>query len=184
MISNILLIKPSDITRQTPMGGNIDVSKYANVIRECQAFVIRPLLGTKLYEKIETDFQAGTIAGVYKELLDDYLKWILIYTVSAEYILVASYNVANGGVFKNQPINTAPVSKSEVDFLVQNQREKASVFINQTREFLSAKRGEMPEYTSVQDNTFDESPQVDDDFVGGMFLGNSSTSKIRKEYGS
>jgi hypothetical protein len=132
----VLLIKPSEIAAFTPLSGNVDEDKYKYCIYDVQVTVIEPLLGTKLYEKLKTDFEAGNITGKYKILLENYLKPILRHQVFAEYVEVASFNVANGGIFKHQPANSEVVGKSEVQYLAQTARSKAQLFIERAEKYL------------------------------------------------
>lgn len=160
-----LLIKAEDLTKGTPLGGNIDVSKYLHVIKEVQVFVIEPILGTKLYEKIVLDYDNNSLEGDYKTLYDDYIKPIIIYSVAAEYVIIASYNVANGGIFKHQPENGEAVSKNEVDYLAQNQRNKSDAYIQRLQKFLC--KVNLPEYTAVQDENYDIAPDRTFKYTGG-----------------
>ncbi|MFS4469109.1 hypothetical protein [Maribacter sp. 2210JD10-5] len=163
-----LLITASDLTKNTIMGGNIDPQKYVHVIKESQIFVVEPILGTKLYNKIVTDFESESLTGNYLTLLNDYIKPILIYSVAAEFILVHSYNIANGGVFKNAPENSESVSKSEVDFLVQEQQNKVDAYIQRMHKFLCGV--DITEYNQTQDNNYDLYPDKTQKFTGGWKL--------------
>ena len=163
-----LLVKAIDITKSTPMGGNIDVNKYLHVIKESQVFVIEPILGTKLYNKLMTDYAGNTLSGSYKELVENYIQPILAYSVAAEFILIHAFNVSNGGIFKHSPENSEAVSKSEVDFLVQNQRNKADAYIKRLQKFLCTVQ--IPEYTPAQDNNYDIKPDPSMEYTGGWKL--------------
>lgn len=163
-----LLITANDLTQNTIMGGNIDPQKYVHVIKEAQIFIVEPILGTKLYNKIVTDFENSSLAGDYKTVLDDYVKPILIYSVAAEFILVHSYNIANGGVFKSSPQDSEPVSKSEVDFLVQEQHNKADAYIKRLKKYLCSVS--IAEYVQSQDNNYDLYPDKSMQFSGGWKL--------------
>lgn len=167
-MSNILLITASDLTKNTMMSGNIDAQKYVHVIKEAQIFILEPILGTKLYDKLLTDFENNNLAGAYLTLLDDYIKPILIYSVAAEFILVHSYNIANGGVFKSSPENSEAVSKSEVDFLVQEQHNKADAYIKRLKKYLCTVS--IPEYQQSQDNNYDLQPDKSMQYSGGWLL--------------
>ena len=160
-----LLIKAEDLTKGTPLGGNIDVSKYLHVIKEIQVFVIEPILGTKLYEKIVLDYDNNSLQGDYKTLYDDYIKPIIIYSVAAEYVIIASYNVANGGIFKHNPENGEAVSKNEVDYLAQNQRNKSDAYIQRLQKFLCTVN--LPEYTAAQEESYDITPDRTFKYTGG-----------------
>ena len=176
-----LLIKSNDVTKGTPLGGNIDIDKYVSVIKESQVFVVEPILGTKLYKKLVQDYEGSSLAGNYLIIHEEYVKPILIQTVAAEYILIASYNVANGGVFKHQPENGSAVSKTEVDFLANKQRAKADVYIERLQRFLTDKNSEIPEYTGAQDNPFDQKPDKEVSTFGGWYLGRDSNGMMSAE---
>lgn len=140
----VLLIRPSEITEFTPLGGNVDIDKYKPCILDVQITVIEPLLGTDLYEKIRTDFENDTLSGDYLVLYDSYLKPILRYQVFAEYTEIASYMVTNGGIFKHQPVDSQIVEKSEAQYLAQTHRTKAQTYIERAESWLC--KNPLPEY--------------------------------------
>lgn len=141
----VLLIKPSEITEFTPLGGNVDTDKYLPCIYDVQITVIEPLLGSALYDKIKQDFEAETLTGTYLELYTDYLKPILRHQVFAEYVEIGSYSVTNAGIFKHVPENSETVSKSEVQYLAQTQRSKAQLYIERAERWLG--KSGITEYT-------------------------------------
>jgi hypothetical protein len=163
-----LLITASDLTKNSILGGNIDPQKYVHVIKEAQIFVVEPILGTKLYKKLLTDHEADTLAGDYLTIVEDYIKPILIYAVAAEFILTHSYNISNGGVYKSSPDNSEPVSKSEVDFLVQEQHNKSDAYIKRLKKYLCTVS--IPEYIQVQENDYDLYPDKTMHYTGGWKL--------------
>lgn len=135
-MATTLLIKPSEITQFTPMGGNVDVDKYKPCIYDVQITVIEPLLGEELYNRVVEDFAAEALQGKYLELYTDYLKPILRHQVFAEYVEIGSYTVANGGIYKHVPDNAEVASKSEVQYLAQTQRTKAQLYIERAERWL------------------------------------------------
>ena len=76
----VLLVTSIEITKSTPIGGNVDVDSYAAVIEESQDFVIEPILGTKLIEKIKEDYDNGSLAGHYLTIRQNYIRSILAYS--------------------------------------------------------------------------------------------------------
>lgn len=140
----ILLISIYDVTKFTPLGGNIDIDKSKPTILYVQFSVIEPLLGVDLYEKILTDFYDETLSGDYLELYENYIRWILIYQVFAEFVEVGSYIVDNGGIFKHQPTDSQIVEKSEVQYFAQQFRTKSQVYIERCKKWLC--ENHLPEY--------------------------------------
>jgi len=139
-----LLIRPSEITAFTPLGGNVDIDKYKPCVLNVQNMVIEPLLGLELFNKIKTDFEDETLAGDYLILYESYLKPILRHQVFAEYAEIASYQVTNGGVFKFSQENTETVSKEEAQYLASNERNKAQFYITRCESWLCDNN--LPEY--------------------------------------
>lgn len=142
----VLLIKPEEITKFTPLGGNVDIDKYLPVVFDVQVTVIEPLLGETLYNKIKDDFQNNLLTGDYLTLYTNYLKPILRHQCFAEYVEIGSYVVSNGGIFKHQPANSTIVEKSEIQYLAQTQRTKAQMYIERAEKWLC--KNHLPEYTT------------------------------------
>ncbi len=163
-MATTLLIKASELTKNTAIGGNVDTDKYKYCIKDAQITVIEPLLGTKLYRKITSEF--GSLTGDYLTLVEDYIKPILIHSAAAEYIVIAAYNITNAGISKHLPQDSESVSKSEVDYLAEKQKSKAQVYIERADRFLCDKN--FPEYRT-QDESYDVKKQ-DINFTGGWRL--------------
>lgn len=164
----VLLITQSELTKNTPLGGNVDPDKYIYCVKDVQRTVIEPLLGTKLYNKLLTDFEAGTVTGIYSTLLDEYIKPILIHSAFADYVVIGAYNVSNAGIYKHLPQDAEAVSKTEVDYLAEKQKQKAQVFIERCERYLCSE--EFPEYRT-QDNSYDVRSQRMS-YMGGWKLEN------------
>lgn len=163
-----LLITAEQLTKGSPLGGNIDVDKYASVINETQVFIVEPILGTKLFKKILNDHPNNE--GVYLTILEDYVRPILIHSTAAEYISIGTFMVANTGILRYTPQDATPASKEDIDFLASKQRAKADVYIDRLQKFLCDKNAEIPEYSFAQDNSFDTKPDKDIDTFGGWHL--------------
>jgi hypothetical protein len=167
-MADIPLITNAELIAGTPLGGNIDATKYQSVILETQVFVIENIIGTKLYRKILADYEANTLTGDYAKLHEDYIKPIIIHSVAAEYITIAGFQVANGGVFRYTPENAAPADKREIDYLANKQRGKADVYIERMQKFLCDVH--FPEYTAPQDERYHIDPDKRMSTFGGWRL--------------
>lgn len=145
-----LLLKDNDIAKSTLLGGNIDTDKYKFCIQDAQISKLEEMLGEDLYEKIKTDFASNSLAGDYLVLHQKYITPFLIHQSALEYLLVGAYQVSNGGIYKHTPANGSPIEKSEVDFMVQNQRAKAEIYAQRMERWLCKKL--LPEYKAEADN--------------------------------
>lgn len=146
----ILLLNDNDITKNTLLGGNIDVDKYRYCISDAQLTILEEVLGEDLYEKIKADFDANTLTGDYLVLHEKYIVPFLIHASTMEYLKDGAYMVNNGGIYKHSPENGSTIEKNEVDYLVQNQRFKSDVYRERMEKWLCKKQ--LPEYKFESDN--------------------------------
>jgi len=149
-MAEVLLIPPSEIAAQTIMGANVDLDKWVFCIADVQNIMLQRLLGTLLFDKMVTDWtDPPTYAGLYNTLYVDYIKPILKYQATATYIEIASYTLANGGLFKNQPANSEVVDKEEAQFLAQKYSANAQEYILRFDKFII--NNPIAEYKTWQD---------------------------------
>lgn len=157
-MADILLITDQQLTKYSPIGGNVDIDKYRMLVKEVQEFVIEPILGTKLYNKILTDYNANNLTGAYSAIYTNYLQWILIHKVAAEYIALGGIDVDNAGIFTRLPEETTPASASQIQRLEGKLNGKADVYVDRLQRYLRDQGGSITEYTYNQDNNYDIDP--------------------------
>ena len=166
----IRLVTSQDIKYSTPLGGNVDADLIMNFVDDVQTMVIEPILGTKLFDKILTDFDAGSLNGLYLQMVDDYLKKIICYSVFADYTKFGSITVSNGGVYRKTSDEAQLASESEIAALAKGYTSKADVYIGRLERFLCDQDQNIPEYTTNQDNDYDLDPRNDVRTSSGWYL--------------
>ncbi len=155
-MAKALFIRRSDIVKNTALNSNVDTDKFIQFIELAQEIHIQNFLGTDLYDKISNDILGtggATLTGNYLILVNTYVQPMLIHYAMVEYLPFASYSIANGGVFKHQSESSQIVSKEEVDYLVQKEREYAEYYTQRFIDYMSFNQSLFPEYTS---NTNDD----------------------------
>lgn len=162
----ILFIKASDLTKNTPLGGNIDVDKYTACIWDAQMLKLEPLIGEALYNKISDDFENNNLNGKYLELFNNYIKPFLIHASAENYLLIGAYQITNGGILKHTTENSESVSKSEVDYLVVNQKSKADAYALRMKKWLCKSVNRIDEYYVYNQIVNKRSLSVGSFFVG------------------
>ena len=163
-MAKALFITRNDLVTFTSANGNLDPDKFLPYIRLAQDIHIQNYLGTDLYEKIEADIIAGSLAGVYLTLLENYIKDMLIYWAMVEYLPYAGVNITNGGIYTQNPENATALDKERVDFLIENSRTTAQHYTNRFIEYMNFNQSTYPEYTSNSNG--DISPDTQADFAG------------------
>lgn len=146
----VILLNDNDLTKNTVLGGNIDVDKLRQCIIDAQITRLEELLGETLYDKIETDFVAETLSGLYLTLYTDYIKPFLIRQGAVEYLKIGAFTVANNGIFQAQPNNGQAITEESLSNLINAVRIKADMFAERMRKYLC--KNHIPEYASNSEN--------------------------------
>lgn len=148
-----LFITTDDLRRKSIVGGVVDADKFIQFIEVSQDIHIQNYLGTKLYDKIQDLIVNDEIddAGntVYKTLLNDYLTPMLIWFAQSDYYMFASYQVSNGGVYKHRSESSETLSMQEVQYLVENSRNKAEFYTRRFLDYMTFNSNDYPEYNEA-----------------------------------
>ena len=163
-MATVLFISRTDLVKNSIIDGNVDTDKFIQFIKVAQEIEIRNYLGTKLYEKLQSDISGSGVAGNYQTLLNKYVQPMLIWYAQAEYIPYAAYQIKNGGVFKHTSENAETVSKSEVDYLVNKARNTAEYYTQRFLDYINNNSNLFPEYS--QNTGGDVYPDSDATFNG------------------
>jgi hypothetical protein len=151
------------------MGGNVDPDKFMHLLDDVQVLILEPVLGTKLYDKILTDFDDDTLAGDYLKILNDYVKPCLWHSVFAQYLRDGVVLAQNTGIFTNSPENATPSNLDDIQYVSKSAQSKSDVYIERLERYLCDVN--VPEYENPQDNDYDIKPQRDISTIGGWYLG-------------
>jgi hypothetical protein len=144
-----LFISPTQVKQTTILGGNTDPDKFNFCIESVQITVIEPLLGTELYDKIVADFAADTLVGDYLTIFNAFVFPITKFESTAQYINIAQYSVANGGIFKHSPADAEVVERQEVASLADVYHNNAQPYIQRFNKWIC--KNTIPEYKTYQD---------------------------------
>lgn len=117
-MATIILISNDVLTRNSIIGGNVDVDKLWPSVKAAQQTQLKPLLTEELYDKICNDYLNDNLSGLYLEMYDNYIKDLLIYSSAAIYIGAGgAYQITNMGITKGRTETSETISKNEVDYL-------------------------------------------------------------------
>lgn len=153
------LITSQEVVTNTSLGGNVDIDKYKHLIYDVQVMVLENVLGTKLYDKIVTDFNEGgtnNLTGDYLTMFNDYIKPVLWHSVYAEYLRDANVLARNSGVFSHSPEDAQIADLESIKYSAKNAQSKADTYIDRLIRFLCDKN--ITEYDNAQDNDYDQTP--------------------------
>ncbi len=163
-MATALFISRTDLVKNTILDGNVDTDKFIQFIKIAQEIHIKNYLGSRLYDKIGADIIAGTLTGAYLTLVNTYVQPMLIHFAMVDYLPFAAYQIKNGGVFKHISENAESVSKNEVDYLVNKEREFAEYYTRRMIDYVTYNISDYPEYNT--NNNEDVYPDKDSLFNG------------------
>jgi len=163
-MAKALLISRNDVVRFTSINGNVDVDKFIQYVSIAQDIHIQGMLGTKLLEKIQAEIIAGTLADPYLNLLTEYIKPTLIHASMLEYLPFSAVTIANKGVYKHGAENSETVSKEEIDFLVEKQRQTYMHYKERFVDYICDNSSTFPEYNTNTGS--DMNPNESTNFTG------------------
>lgn len=155
-MSYVLFISENKLKESTAMSMNLDVEIILPYIRQAQKLYCEPLLGTKLYQKLETEISAGTITGVYKTLLDDYIADMLVNYAFYHCIPFIRFRVENGNIYSKTSETGNSLTTEESQHLRSEVLNTAQYYNERAVEYLCNNSGSYPEYST--NNGADISP--------------------------
>jgi hypothetical protein len=156
-MATALFITREDIVRNTALNGSVDTDKFIQFIKIAQEIHLLNFMGTDLYDKISAEIIAGTLAGDYLSLTNNYLQPMLIHWAMVEYMPFAAYTIANGGVYKHTSESSVTVDKDEVDFLIEKERKLADHYTDRFVNYMCYNDTLFPEYSTNTED--DQSPE-------------------------
>lgn len=152
MSRDVLLVSDTMIKDRTAIHGNIDPKLIYPDIKVAQDMYILPILGTALYEKLQTLIADGTITSDatkvnYKNLIDKYLCDALMYFTLSELPTTISYQFWNKGVIRKQGESTELPSMSDLIDLSNKYKNRAEFYAERLRLYVIQNASSMfPEY--------------------------------------
>ena len=112
-MAKVLFITENFIKENSPIDENVDVKFLRSTIYDAQRDYIKPILGSDLYDKIESDISGSTLTGDYLTLVNDYVSESLLKWVIFELTDVLLYKYRNKNVSKQDSENAQPVNYTE-----------------------------------------------------------------------
>lgn len=153
------LITIQQIKNNTTIGGNVDADMLIPLLQDAEVTTLEPALGTKLYDKIVTDYNEGgtnNLSGDYLTLYNDYIIKILCFVVYVDYMIDIQALSQNTGMYEGAPENRNVAQMTAINKKIKANRSKADVYIERMIRFLCDKN--LPEYDNSQDNDYDIDP--------------------------
>jgi hypothetical protein len=100
MSRKILFITPQTIKERTGLHANVDEKLVNPEILTAQDMYILPILGTALYERLQTGIEDNTLTDKEADLIDTYITPCLVHFVLSELPMGISFQFYNKGLIR------------------------------------------------------------------------------------
>ena len=163
-MAQVLFVSPADVIKRTGINGNVDRDQMIQFIKIAQDIHIQSILGTNLFNKIASDISADTLTGNYLTLFTSYIQDMVIHYAAIEILPYIHYKIANGGIYVKGAENGESVTKEDLNYLVQKERDIAEHYSRRFIDHMSFYSSLYPEYNNSSDD--DMYPSKNQNFNG------------------
>jgi len=144
----VLFISENKLKESTAINMNVDVDLLLPYVRQAQKLYVEPKLGTDLYKKLEADITAGTLTGVYKTLVDEYIGDMLPNWAFYHAIPFLRFKVENGNIYAKTSETGTALSTEEAQHLREEVRNTSEYYTERMIEHLRNNMSSFPEYST------------------------------------
>ena len=151
-----LIISVDDIREYTAISDNFDAQILASVIIRSQDTNCQQILGTALTQKLITDYNAGTLAGVYEELYDSEkasVKKMVVWQSFIYGLTRMMFKVQNNGISKSGGdigTDAAVITNDDLGIMKRDGAAALANYENMVKQYLAQNYSSFPE---LQNNT-------------------------------
>jgi hypothetical protein len=147
-MSYVLFISENKIKDSTAINGNVDQEFLIPYIKVAQKKYIETKLGTDLFEALQTKITAGSLAGDYQTLVDDYIQDALVHWSFYECIPFLRYKVQNGNIYSKTSETGTALSREEAQDLREEVRNTAEFYTERLIDYIKNNTASFTEYTT------------------------------------
>ena len=144
----VLFISEEKLKDSTAINLNVDVNLLLPYVRQAQKLYVEPKLGTDLYEKLKSEITAGTLAGAYKTLVDDYIGDMLPNWAFYHAIPFLRFKIENGNIYSKVSETGTALSTEEAQHLREEIRNTAEYYTERMIEYVTNNTTDFPEYNT------------------------------------
>ena len=167
-IQHTLMISATRIKKDTALGASVDDNLIMPYILLAQDMNILPILGTDLDAKLKSEIQAGTLAGVYKTLVETYLQPALVqYSFVSLLPYLRLRFVNNAVVVMGATDQSSSATYDDLKPVMDTATDAAEFYRQRMIDYLRNNTSSFPEYSS---NTGADLDPTTSNFFAGIQL--------------
>ena len=149
-MATALFISEDYVKQQSIIDENVDVKLIRPTIIDCQNVYLQSVLGTSLFEDLNTKIVAGTTNADEDVLLQKYIAPMLVKYVVVDLSTNLLFRYRNKNVSKANSDNSQPIDFREMEYLMSSWRNKAEFLKQRLIDYLCANSSKFPEYLNCE----------------------------------
>ena len=171
-MNRVFFITPNDLKEYTTINYAVEDKLLKNSILDAQDIDIQPIIGTRLYNKLQYLITGGTISGIYKEMIDKYISKALIKSSERRVLLWIYAKIRNKGIENQDSDNSQVVDIEVLNKLRHELNNDFEFFSNKLKKYLIDNSGNIPEYKEYNPDNKSEfnKPETGDSYFSGIVL--------------
>lgn len=144
----VLFISEDKLKDSTAINMNVDVDFLLPYVRVAQKLHVETKLGTDLSDKLKAEIKAGTLAGHYKTLVDDYIGDMLPQWSFYMCIPYLRFKIENSNIFSKTSETGTALSTEESQHLREEVRNTAEYYTERMIDYVTNNLSSFPEYST------------------------------------
>jgi hypothetical protein len=144
----VLFISEAKLKDSTAINLNVDVDLLLPYVRQAQKLYVETKLGTDLTQKLKDEITAGTLAGAYKTLVDDYIGDMLPNWAFYHAIPFLRFKVENGNIYSKTSETGTALTTEEAQHLREEVRNTAEYYTERMIDYVTNNLASFPEYST------------------------------------
>jgi hypothetical protein len=144
----VLFISEDKLKDSTAINMNVDVDLLLPFVRQAQKLYIETKLGTDLTDKLKAEITAGTLAGAYKTLVDDYIGDCLPSLSFYHAIPFLRFKVENGNIYSKTSETGNALSTEESQHLREEVLNTGQYYLERMIDYVTNNLSSFPEYST------------------------------------
>ena len=144
----VLFISEDKLKDSTAINMNVDVDLLLPFVRQAQKLYIETKLGTDLTDKLKAEITAGTLAGAYKTLVDDYIGDCLPSLSFYHAIPFLRFRVENGNIYSKTSETGTALSTEEAQHLREEVLNTGQYYLERMIDYVTNNLSSFPEYST------------------------------------
>lgn len=142
-----LFVTEQEIKDTTMLNDNVDEKLIRFGLENAQDTHILPIIGSGLFDELQTQINAGTTTALNTTLLTEMRKTVIWFTLYELHPFL-NFKYFNKAIVQRQAEEIQPVSKGEMDYLAEYVKNRAEMYADRFRKWLIENEDDYPLYTN------------------------------------